>query len=208
MYDTYIFDIDGTLLDTEVIILSALQQLLLEINGRHYSREDLLFAMGETSEDTMKILNVENPSIAVKLWLDKIKKSAQHLSPFDGIRPLIQTLALNHKKLGIVTSKNREELAYDFNRTALPPFFEVIITANDTEKPKPAPDPLLACIQQLNGSAHSTLFVGDTIYDANCAKEAGVDFGLALWGAKEHNVPFTYAFSHPLDVLEKTMHGT
>lgn len=76
------------------------------------------------------------------------------------------------------------------------------ICADDTERHKPHPEPLLKFLEVSGAKAESSIYIGDAIYDYECAREAGVDFGLALWGCRQPDtIPAKYQFEHPRDVL-------
>lgn len=205
MYDSYIFDVDGTLIDSEQLLLTALQDLIFEEHGKLLNKADLSFAMAMTSIETLETLNVSHPQMATKRWLELIKEKAQMMEPFTGIDETIKLLSSHNKKLGIVTSKTVEELDCDFKLSPLYPLFDVVITASDTSKPKPHPDPLLACIDQLGSAPHKVIYIGDTHYDAECARDAHVDFGLAAWGTRDKSIHGKYTFNQPAEIIIKTL---
>lgn len=109
----------------------------------------------------------------------------------------------NGCKLGIVTSKTRNEYTADFAAPfALSGYFSTVICVEDTARPKPYPDPLLTYLNAARIHAEDALYIGDTLYDCQCAQNAGVDFGLAAWGnAAVQEIPADYIFKRPADVL-------
>lgn len=67
---------------------------------------------------------------------------------------------------------------------------------------KPFPEPLLAYLNVSDINAGDAVYIGDTVYDSQCAKNAGVDFRLAAWrNAAAQGIPANYLFKTPADVL-------
>ena len=183
MFKNVIFDVDGTILDTEKAILASLQKVLKE-EGKDYELEDLRFALGIPGIETLKKLNVTELERVHPKWSETVLEFSHEVSVFQDLENVIKTLTVRPVRTGIVTSKTKQELIDEFEPFGLSSFFEFTICASDTEKHKPHPEPLLACLDGLNANQDETIYIGDSIYDMQCAKSAGVKFALALWGSK------------------------
>jgi pyrophosphatase PpaX len=92
--------------------------------------------------------------------------------------------------MGLVTSKLRLELNPTLERVPLQTYAQVIVTSDLTTRPKPFPDPVYLALQTLQIPAAEVLFVGDSPYDLQSGRSAGVKTGAACWGP------------HPRAVLE------
>lgn len=200
-YKHIIFDIDGTLLDTEYAVLNSLQDTLLLLE-KDYSIKDLSFVLGITGEDALKQLKVNNISKVLDIWDKKMKNYKEKIFLFDGIKDILKSLSKNGYKLGIVTSKTKEEFDSDFKYFGITNLFEHIICADDTLKHKPNAEPLLKYIEVSNIKPQEALYIGDSKYDAMCSKNANVDFGLAVWGHHLKDLSANYYFNNPKDILE------
>ncbi|MGN7403117.1 HAD family hydrolase [Cytobacillus praedii] len=183
MFKYVIFDVDGTILDTEKAILKSLQKVLKE-EGKDYQLEDLRFALGIPGIETLKKLYVTDLDRVHPKWSETVLEFSHEVSVFQDLENVIKTLSESPVRTGIVTSKTKQELIDEFEPFGLSSFFEYTICASDTEKHKPHPEPLLACLDGLNANQDDTIYIGDSIYDMQCAKSAGVKFALALWGSK------------------------
>lgn len=183
MFKYVIFDVDGTILDTEKAILKSLQKVLKE-EGKNYQLEDLRFALGIPGIETLKKLNVTDLERVHPKWSETVLEFSHEVSVFQDLENVIKTLSESPVRTGIVTSKTKQELINEFEPFGLSSFFEYTICASDTEKHKPHPEPLLTCLDGLNANQDETIYIGDSIYDMQCAKSAGVKFALALWGSK------------------------
>lgn len=200
MYKHIVFDVDGTLIDTEYAVLHSLKDLLKEEYNRDYKIEELEFALGITREAAIKQLEISDIERTVDLWNDKLNKYKESVCVFNGIEELLKVLSQNHK-LGIVTSKTKEEFEEEVTHFGLNKYFGVIICADDTEKHKPNPEPLLKYMELANAKNKETIYIGDSIYDMQCAKASKVDFAFAKWGNKRQNIEAKYTLSQPSELF-------
>lgn len=184
LYTYIIFDVDGTLINTEKAILHSLQKTVKEETGRELSLDELAFAFGIPGHEALRVLEVPDINRAMKKWVAHMYDWADQIEMFPGIPETLEQLKKSGMKLGIVTSLARKDLLDILDHFHLTGLFDGIITASDTEKHKPDPEPLLAFLRQAGIAATEALYVGDTLYDQQCAEGAAVDFALAGWGAK------------------------
>lgn len=205
-YKHIVFDVDGTLIDTLYSTTKALQDVLLEVTGRLYPLEELVFSYGIPGIDTLRQLEVADPLGALKQWEDRLEDYRQHDRVFDGIPGLLAALREAGCALGIVTSRTRAEFDADFAKLDIAPYFQSVICADDTEGHKPQPDPLLKYLERAGGGKGEALYIGDSVYDMGCARAAGVDFGLAGWGATQRHEA-DYVFDVPFDVQRTLLGG-
>ena len=199
MYTAFIFDLDGTIIDSEMIGLTALQATLQE-QGIDKDLDSLRFSLGIPGLKTLEILNIADIPTTLESWMEREKPLLKHVPLFEGIIEVIDQLP----KMGIVTSKTAEEMNSSFNLLNIHQKFEVIVCASDTTRHKPYPDPLNLGLSLLHCEPNHAIYIGDSIYDMRCAHAAGVDFGLALWGARstEGFDEAQYIFETPGDILK------
>lgn len=203
MYNYIIFDIDGTLLDTETAVLSSLRRVVAEELNENLSFEELRFALGIPGEVTLNRLGIANVSDCSVRWNKYLKEYFHQVKVFDGIKEILIKLKEFGISTGLVTSKTREEFANDFVPFELEDFFKFVVCADDTEKHKPNPDPILKFIEISGADKSKTIYIGDTKYDMQCAFDAGIDFALALWGAKSSiGINANYVLEKPEQILQ------
>lgn len=203
MHNCIIFDIDGTILDTENADLLSLQKLLLEELNRNFSFDELRFAFGIPGEAALNKLGITNISECNLKWNRYLKENSHLVKAFDGIEDTL--VKLNEKGIltGIVTSKTREEFLDNFVPFGLSNYFKLAVCADDTERHKPNPDPILKFLELSGADKSRTIYIGDTKYDADCASGAGIDFALALWGAKSSKgINANYFLEDPKQILD------
>ncbi|NGP59283.1 HAD family hydrolase [Paenibacillus thiaminolyticus] len=199
MYQAFLFDLDGTIIDSEMIGLRALQETLAEL-GLTYELDELRFSLGITSYKTMEKLNVKDIPAAIKICVEKEKPYMSKVPIFEGMQDVIARLPA----CGIVTSKTAEEMNDSFYLLGIDHYFQAVVCASDTSKHKPDPEPLELGLRRMDCTADNAIYIGDSVYDMKCAKAAGVDFGLALWGAKSASgfENARYIFETPHDIMK------
>lgn len=177
-----VFDVDGTLVDSRMSALGSLQQVVGEYTGMVPPLEDLYFSTGIPGENALRQLGITDPAALVR-WRELAGKLAYQITVFPGIVETLERLQDLGCALGIVSSRERGEYADEVTPLGLDPFFPVRILVEDTERHKPEPEPMLEYLRRTEAAPSETLYVGDTIYDMQCARSAGVDFVFATWGA-------------------------
>ena len=188
-----IFDVDGTLIDTEQPVLLSLRDMLKTVTGTEYPLEELTFALGVPSEAALKKLSVEPAEPAVAIWEQTEMQYLHTVKVFPGIRELLHRLREQGCHLGIVTSRHREEYEAVFVPLGIADCFDTVILADDTQKHKPDPEPLLEYARVTGAKREEMTYIGDSPYDFACAAGAGIRFFLAGWGARQP-VPVEDAF--------------
>lgn len=206
-YKYIVFDIDGTLIDTEYAVIHSLIKTITVITGNTPQYANLKFALGITGRNALKLLKVPNIDEGLRLWDINMKLYQHTIQPFQGIKECLESLFTKGYNLGIVTSKRYMEYCADFKPLGLAKYFTTVVCADDTVEHKPNAAPLLAYLAKANASPQNTIYIGDSIYDIQCATNAGIDFGLALWGNNISNpIQANYYFKTPNDITTKFTH--
>lgn len=203
MYNTIIYDVDGTLIDTEKAVLGSLQKLLTVDYGKSVPIEELSFVLGIPGTSSLPQLGITDIDHANDRWNFFMKDFFNTIKVFDGITELL--LEANKRKIqqGIVTSKTKEELINDFVPFGLSSYLTYVVNADDTEKHKPNPEPILKFLEISGADPKKAIYIGDTVYDFQCARDAGVDFGLAVWGCKNKDkIHANHILNTPQDLLD------
>ena len=202
MIHAVIFDVDGTLLNSDQAIILALQQVLREEKNMEYPSEELIPVLGMTSENSMNLLGVPDVKHAAAKLTLYVKRNTHLMTLYPGIEDMLKKLAGKGIHTGVVTSKTREEFKFDFMPHGISEYFSHIICADDTSRHKPEPDPLIQYVEQTRIDPTTTLYVGDTVFDQQCANGAQIGFAIAMWGAKQpERTVAKYRLNRPDDLL-------
>lgn len=199
-YRHIVFDIDGTLIDTQFAVQTALRDTVRNHLHKDMSYEELIFSFGIPGLTTLKMLGVPDPEAALVEWNVHIEERRDAITVFPGVEEMMN--AISGVSMGVVTSKNSREYRDDFMRYPVSRFISLAVCADHTEKHKPDPDPLLKYMELTGAKPEEVLYVGDSVYDGQCAHSAGVDFALATWGATKKDIPAEWYPETPEDIAK------
>ncbi|PMD68034.1 HAD family hydrolase [Companilactobacillus nuruki] len=188
MGKTILFDVDGTLIDTEKTIIKSWQKTLKTVFNITPPAEDLFYVLGIPGTKAVKKYSTSSKQdqLLLDLWEENDHEMFHYSELFKNIEQILKKLKSKNIQLGIVTSRTDKEMQLVLDNFPIQEYFDTFITASKTKLHKPNPEPILKAIDTLNISPQNTLYVGDSIYDFQCARNAKVDFALAGWGAKDN----------------------
>ena len=197
-----IFDLDGTMLDTEEMNIIPLQNLIKEELGKDVDYDDLLKYRAYAGKKTLKLLGFKDIEKSYDKWVKYVNEYKDGAKLYEGFHEVIKSLNKNGVLCGISSSKMREQYEVDFFKTGLQGYMKSVVLAEDTDNHKPHPEPLLKAVEILDIDPKDSLYIGDTIVDYKAAKSAGMDFGLAVWGAYDTSeIEADYNLNEPKDIL-------
>ena len=202
MYRHVVFDVDGTILDTEKAILESFKNILKTRYSMEVEDEDIKFILGIPGREVLKRMNLDRIDETMEIWIDSLPEYRKMIKIFDGVKELLDELSDLGINLGVVTSKTEKELYDDFSMFDLSRYFKIMVHAEKTERHKPNPEPLEYYIDKAGADKTEVIYIGDSIYDSQCAKSAGVDFGLAKWGSDNHSIAADFGFDSPKDLIK------
>lgn len=171
-----VFDIDGTLLNTKQAFLGALEDALLKLNVSH---GDLSPYFSLPLSDAIRDFDLA-PDV-VERWEQDYAMRLSDAPLYDGVKEMLTTLSKNGITMGLVTSRKHAVAAVGLKENGVLPLFEVIIAADDVTHPKPAPEPLETYCKFKQCTPKDFCYIGDSTVDAECAKNAGVQFFAPGW---------------------------
>lgn len=203
-YTHIAFDIDGTLIDTRDTFTYSFARTILEIKGEVVSPADLVQYFGLPSMVGIERVGFPDHEYALELWEKYYRGMAATKSrPYPGVHGAIEKIVAAGIRIGVITSRSRDEFEYDNNLNPWRPWLTTVICADDTVKHKPDGEPAEAFAAAAGVDVKQCLYMGDTIMDARCAANAGMDFALAHWGAApDAAIPATYRFSTAEEMLK------
>jgi len=185
-----LFDCDGTLVDSQHVIITAMRETFAAENLPWPGREATLSIIGLSLKEAMAILAPGNDAEgreklvqAYRNTFHRMRQDPAHHEPlFEGARETLQRLAARDDMLlGIATGKSQRGVKALLDREGLDRYFVTIQTADDAPS-KPHPGMVLQAMAAAGAGPHETVVIGDTSYDMTMARAAGA---LALgvgWG--------------------------
>ena len=191
-----IFDLDGTLIDSIDIYFTIVEKALERLNLPPVSRAGILAAAESESFDWNLILPEELTKGKMEI-IDRAWEIINEIAPplfeknvklIPGADRILKRISANGLKIGLVTSTRRSHLKIKMQplkRAGVAELFKVIITADDIQRKKPAPEPLIACAQQLDVNPDKCAYIGDTHTDMQAGQAAGMQTIGVLTGFDE-----------------------
>ena len=182
-FETILFDLDGTVVDSGAIILASMRHATREVLGRDYSDEELLQAVGGPGlEAQMSALAPHDVDRLVDVYRAHNEPLHDDLEACAGIEDVLVRLREEGRRLGLVTAKRRSTVELAFARVPLGHLFEAVVGGDETERHKPDPEPLLLAARRMNADPGETAYVGDSPFDIRAAKAAGMHAIAVSWG--------------------------
>jgi pyrophosphatase PpaX len=187
VYKGIFFDLDGTIADTElVVIMTMLSFVKTYTPNRKVTLHQLLKISGPPIRDTLKhYFPREDVEQLIPLFAEKAREFYPlYAVAFDGIQDVIASLKTQGIATGIVTSKLRQNALLTLDVIGLDGVFDWIITLDEVSVPKPNPEGIQLCLNKFNLQPSEVLFVGDTVYDYQAGVNARVDTALVTWSLR------------------------
>lgn len=208
-FDTYIFDLDGTLLST-LDDLAASCNYALRTNGMpERTVEEVRMFVGN---GVKKLMERAIPGGLSHPLFDKTYQDFRHhymqhnldtTQPYPGVLEMLQSLRDRGKKIAVVSNKfyaATQELCRHFFGDLV----DVAIGEREDIRKKPAPDTVNEALRQLNAGKEGAVYIGDSDVDVDTAKNSGMPCISVLWGFRGHDFLVehgaTIFVSSPLDL--------
>ncbi|QUL55160.1 pyrophosphatase PpaX [Paenibacillus tritici] len=190
MIECVLFDLDGTIVNTNELIIRSFMHALKENNLPSLTREQIIPFMGTTLQQQMTAFSgLQDISALERSY--RSYNYAHHdelIGSFPDVNETMEELLRRGIKLGIVTTKIRPTTLKALEMFDLLKYMETIVTVNDVSHPKPHPEPVLTAVANLGVDPAKTLMVGDSAVDIQSAKAAGVRVAAVAWSLKGEDV--------------------
>lgn len=192
MYSTYIFDLDGTLLDTLGDLAASVNYALRTHGMPEHTIDDVRHFVGNGVRLLMERAipdGEQNPDFEATFATFRqhyMEHSLDTTRPYEGIPDALKTLKAQGCRLAVVSNKMMaatQELCQHF----FPDTIEVAIGENEAAgiRKKPAPDTVYAALRMLNVGQKNAVYVGDSDVDVETAKNSGLPCISVLWGFRD-----------------------
>lgn len=178
-----LFDFDGTIMDTNEVIINSWQHTFRNLTGKEADVNMLLGTFGEPLEISIdKMLPEFSRDDAMRIYREYQYCNFKGLiSLFPGVVEVLIELKEKDIKTAIVTSRLRRTTMEGIEKFDLHDFFDTVVTMEDTKKHKPDAEPAFEALRRLDIEAERAIMVGDSKFDIMCARNAGVKSVLVDW---------------------------
>ena len=191
-YDTVIFDLDGTLMDTLEDLADAVNEILSRNGYPVRTIREVRRIVGNGLRQTLTLCLPEGTKQeVVDRLLPEFASYYQEncqikTKPYDGIEDTLRGLSARGFKLAIVSNK-RDEAVKTLNREYFAEYVRVAIGENESAgiRKKPAPDTVYQALRELGSSREQAVYVGDSEVDRMTAENAGLPCVSVDWGFRD-----------------------
>jgi len=210
MISAFIFDIDGTLLDSNELHVQSWDRAFRHF-GKSIPIEALHEQIGKGSDQYLpefltpaeierfgKALDDYRSEIFRKDYLSKVK-------PFPKVPELFDRIRKDDKRIVLATSGKQKDTDYYIDLLGIDKFIEGYISGDEADQSKPAPDIFTGCVDKFKLTRSETIVVGDTRFDVEAANRAGLKtIGVTCGGTDANLLRAAGAvavFQDPADLL-------
>lgn len=211
-YKNILFDLDGTLIDTNKLILDSFKHTIKTHLNIDAIDDELLKYFGEPLILTLQRYSMDKASDMFNTY---IEYNEQHhdscVLPCEGIESGLKAIKEMGCTLAVVTSKRKDIALRGLKLFGFDKYFTEIVALEDTDKHKPNPEPILEALKRLSSTSEGAIMIGDSVFDIECAKNAGVKSVLVKWsmadGFQKKNIDADYIVNSIDDLIKIVKEG-
>ena len=192
MYKTYIFDLDGTLLNTLGDLAASTNYALRQYGMPEHTIDDVRRFVGNGVGKLIEraipegLANPQYEDVLATFRKHYMLHSLDTTAPYPGIESLLHSLRSHGCNVAVVSNKFYNatvELCRHFFADTV----EVAIGERENIRRKPAPDTVFEAMRQLGVSGEDTVYVGDSDVDVATARNSGIPCISVLWGFRDRD---------------------
>lgn len=186
-----IFDLDGTLLDTIPLIRLSFEKVFSEL-AIPWDCGEVLKTIGLPLQEVARRYAPERVGEFLQIYSEYQQSRYQELTRlFPGTRETLESLVASGYRIGVVTSKRRAPATAGLALTGIDRYIDVSVTVEDVARPKPDPESVIRALELLNTRPEQAIYVGDSWYDIEAGRRAGVKTIGVTWGMATREELFT-----------------
>ncbi|MFS0577211.1 pyrophosphatase PpaX [Sporosarcina sp. 179-K 3D1 HS] len=204
---TLLFDFDGTLLDTNELIIASFQHVLNARYPGRFTREDILMFIGPPLIDSFNSIDPDSAEEMVREYREWNHVMHDELArEYDGVSETLKRLKAAGIKMAIVSTKRNETIWRGLKLLEAEEIFDTVVGLDDVTNPKPDPEPIILALSNVGSTKEEALMIGDNSHDIEGGKNARVRTAGVAWSIKGE--PFLaslqpdYMLHHLSDLLE------
>jgi pyrophosphatase PpaX len=181
-----LFDLDGTLVDSVELIVKAAQFAFASRPGPRPDRAQIMAGIGRPLVEQFRDYAEDEEAVAAYVQAYREYQLTHHdtlTAAYPGVNDVVAHLRANGKSLGVVTSKIEPLAHRALQFIGLQDCFAVVVGIESTARHKPNPEPLLYALERLAATPDEAVYVGDSPFDVQAARHAGMTSIAVTWGA-------------------------
>lgn len=185
-FRNFIFDLDGTLLDTVPDLVLLTNHILREVGCPEHTQEEIVSYVGAGVRRLIYLALPDDASDelldkAVGLWNEMFYDYYENTFPYEGIPHVLDALKEDGCGVGLVSNKLQSGVDLIITKR-LPGYFDVMLGESPIAPRKPDPTGIKLAMQVMGADKDDTVYIGDSPSDVEAAHNAGLYAVAVLWG--------------------------
>jgi pyrophosphatase PpaX len=202
-----LFDLDGTVLDTEAVIVESFQYTVELYTGRRPTPAELAPIFGLPLRDQMAMFVPDKADeMCAKYVEHNLREHPRLVKPYPRIPEVLTELEQRGYRLAVVTSKRQRATEFGLNLFALRAHFPIMVCADHVTRHKPDPEPVQRALEALHVQPAEALMIGDSPWDIAAGRRAGTRTAAALYGMYDRNAVLAelpdFRLEQPIELLD------
>ncbi len=198
-----IFDMDGTLVDSSITLVNAINHVRSNLLLEPMSEDNILSKLNDHTINSSKYFyEADSFKAEHEVWFSEYYKDnhKRELRLYSGVKELLDELKVKGFKLAIATNAYRISTNQSLIYLDIKECFDAVACSDEVRKGKPYPDMLHKILDELNIEPKDAIFVGDGERDEVASKNAKIDYIMVHWGYSTHKEEDAV---HTIDELKK-----
>jgi len=205
--ELYIFDLDGTLLDSGKDIALAANYAFEKLNLKTFSEEEIISKVGYGAKKLIEDLIPEYPQEVKDKALEYFKEfyysnPVIYSKLYDGAEETLKKLKELSKKVAVVTNKYEALSVEILKKLNVIDYIDLVVGADTTSEKKPNPLPVFYTLEKLKSEKDKSIIIGDSETDVLTGKNAGIKTALVLQGYGNKELALSLNPDYVLDSLK------
>ena len=195
-----IFDMDGTLTQTNQLIFNSFNHIAEKYIGKTFSQPEITAMFGPPEEGALlNVVSRNQLDEAMDEYLLFYKENHSRLAKlYPGIKEVLGFLKQQGRKVTLFTGKGIHTTSITLDEFGIRPYFDYVVTGNDVQKHKPSAEGIHKIMSHFQLKPNEVLMVGDAVSDVKAAHESGVKIAAVVWDSYSRErvlqMPTDYVF--------------
>ena len=183
MWQCIIFDMDGTLTQTNQLIFDSFNHIAERYQGKRFSEPEITAMFGPPEEGALvAIVGESRIEPALAEYLEFYRANHARLAKvYPGIKELLELVKGKKRKVALFTGKGASTTMITLREFGLADYFDIVVTGNDVVRHKPSGEGILKILDRFGLEPREALMVGDSVADLRASRDAQVSMAAALW---------------------------
>ena len=201
-FKNFIFDIDGTILDSRFATIEAFERMTMKKIGRPLTTEEKAITLHLPVIDVLAALKIEANAENMGELFAHFDELAQGIGLFDGMEEVLTQVKARANFMAFATNRDRTGSHIVLDQNGMDKFFDTFVCKDDVKNPKPSGDMLVLLMKENNLDPHETIYIGNALSDHLAAIDAGIAYGASEWGTDEYLNHDKILLKEPADILK------